>query len=297
MKRARYEQPKKKKKRRRLAATIAFITAVVACAAVICLLMFFNISDITASGLVRYTTQEIVDASGIQIGQNIFAIDSKKVQQRIKERFPYVDQVRLHRYLPTSVELEVVETQAAVAVVGAPDRYTLLSKSDRIVEQVQDVSTEGLPLVVGTDFTQLPVGFEATQEALDALEKQARDNQKKKLDPPPLLEETRQALDVMVMVHYVLDAAKQTGFEGIRYIDVSDPLCLTVLYEDRVLIKLGTELELPYKLKFAATVLEESGDYFSGTVDVSLSATNQRAYSREEDIMPLLQEDYLEGYY
>ena len=77
MKRARYEQPKKKKKRRRLAATIAFITAVVACAAVICLLMFFNISDITASGLVRYTTQEIVDASGIQIGQNIFAIDSK----------------------------------------------------------------------------------------------------------------------------------------------------------------------------------------------------------------------------
>ena len=296
MEHGRYEQPKKKKRRRALA-TVAFIMAVVACAAAICLLMFFDISDVTASGLVRYTTQEIVEASGIQTGQNIFAIDSRKVEQRIKEQFPYVDRVWVRRYLPTSVELEVQETRAAIAVVGAPDQYTLLSESDRIVEQIQDVSTEGLPLVVGTDFTQLPIGFEATEEALNALEKKARENQQKKLDPPPLLEETRQALDVMVMVHYVLDAAEQTGFEGIRYIDVSDPLCLTILYEDRVLIRLGTELELPYKLKFASTVLEDAGDYFSGTVDVSLAGTNQRAYSREEDIMPLLQQDYLEGYY
>ena len=57
----------KRRKRRRWLGYVAFLAVVLTTAAVLCLAMFFCTQEIVVSGNERYTADEIISASGIQL--------------------------------------------------------------------------------------------------------------------------------------------------------------------------------------------------------------------------------------
>lgn len=280
----------KKRKRRRWIGYLAFLALVLTGAAALCLAMFFRTKEIVVTGNDRYTAEELVSASGIQLEQNIFTVDRARTAEQIKGAFSYLEEVRVVPVMPTTMEIRVVESIPQLVVVNSADSYSLLSTGGRIIEQCLGLAEEELPLVVGTDFGWFPQGAypeELPPEVVNRRHKEHREATERELE----------GVRVMQTLRYVTASAEATGFSGIDYIDVSDDLCTSVLWDKRVLLRLGTELELDRKLTFAQAVLAELGEDFTGTVDLSVLSKNSRAYTREEKAEDFIDPFYLEHYY
>lgn len=65
----------------------------------------------------RYTAQEIQAASGIQEGDNLLLLNKHSASGNISEKLPYIEEIRIHKRLPDTLEIEVRECTAPVAVV------------------------------------------------------------------------------------------------------------------------------------------------------------------------------------
>lgn len=294
MEQGRYIRDNRRKKRgRKILATTAFLLTVAAVATVICLAMFFNVTQISVAGLLEYTPEEVIAATGIQVGQNIFAIDDRAVARAIYDKFPYVDTVKVVRLLPEAVELVITETKAELVMVNSPEDYTILGENGRILRHKEGVTTEGLPIFIGADFSTLPEGQTISQKELEKASAAATEDETLE----PFCDAMVRAFGSLTTAQYLIGATTESAFDRVSYYDVKDDLSVALLYDNRVLVELGSELELSYKMQFGKTVLAELGDSFLGTLDLSTAGNNQRSYARERDIKPLMNQIYLEGYY
>lgn len=269
---------------------VAFLALVLTGAGVLCLAMFFRTKEIVVTGNDRYTAEELISASGIQLEQNIFTVDRGRTAAQIKGAFSYLEEVRVIPVMPTTMEIQVVESIPQLMVVNSAESYSLLSTGGRIIEQCLGPAGEELPLVVGVDFGWFDQGTypeELPPEVVNRRHKEHREATDRELE----------AVRVMRTLRYVTASAQAAGLSGINYIDVSDDLCTSLLWDKRVLLRLGTELELDRKLTFAGAVLEELGEDFTGTIDLSVFSKNSRAYTREQKPEEFMDPFYLEHYY
>ena len=79
--RDRYGAARKKKKRNALFAPLSFLLVCVAL--VFAMGVFFRVQTIEVIGAEGYTAEEIIEASGIDIGDNLFFINRASVSSRI----------------------------------------------------------------------------------------------------------------------------------------------------------------------------------------------------------------------
>ncbi len=279
----------KKRQNKYKAIFCTYMTLVIIVTIIVCLNTFFHIEIINIAGLISYSENDIIQKMEVSIGDNIFMVNDKELNEMVVKEFPYIDNMNVVRLYPSTIEFVVSEIEAAYVVVADAFNYTLLSEDLKILEHKQGRSIEKLPLVIGLDLTRVPVG-ENLRDIYDNI----------KYDQDIDFDEKewyRQAVAGMTSVETLHGATKNLDFSNISYYDVSDPLSVVVLYDDRVLIDLGSQLELAYKLKFAQTVIVEMGNQFTGVVNMQTAANNQRAYTTETDISSWLNMEYLDGYY
>ena len=73
------------------------------------------------------------------------------------------------------------------------------------------------------------------------------------------------------MLTYLVDALESTGFPDVTQVDLTDRLNMQIVYQDRLLIQLGSEADLEYKLQFVTYALENSVEEgFEGILDASI---------------------------
>ena len=270
---------------------IAFLVLVLTGAAVLCLAMFFRTKAITVTGNSRYTAEELISASGIQLEQNIFSVDRQRTAGQIMDAFSYLEQVEVVPVLPTTMEIRVVESVPRLSVVNTAESYALISTGGRVIEQCAGLAGEELPLVLGTNFGWCDQG--SYPERLPPEVTNPRHKEHRDATP-----EEQEAVRVMKTLAYVVQASEAAGMPELCYIDVEDELSTSVLWDKRVLIRLGTELDLEHKFLFAKNILEEQlEDGFTGVIDVSILPQNARAYTREQKVEEFMDPFYLEHYY
>ena len=108
------------------------VIAVLAAVAVACV-VFFRVNHIEVEGNQRYSAQEIIDASGIQIGDNLVALPRGRIASNILSKLPYVEGVVPRRALPDGVVLVVTERTAAASVDTGEGRW-LISIQGKLLE-------------------------------------------------------------------------------------------------------------------------------------------------------------------
>lgn len=270
---------------------IAFLVLVLTGAAVLCLAMFFRTKSITVTGNDRYSDKELISASGIQLEQNVFSVDRKRTARQIEDAFSYLESVEVTPVLPTTMEIRVVESVPRLRVVNTETSYSLLSTRGRIIEQCVGLAEEGLPLVLGANFGWCKQGAYPERLPPEVTNKRHKEHR-------DATEEETEAVRVMQTLAYVVQASEAAGMAELDYIDVSDQLSTSVLWDKRVLIRLGTELDLEHKFLFVKTILEEELDEnFTGVVDVSTLSRNARGYTRQLAVEEFMNPFYLEHYY
>ena len=98
---------KKRKKRGVLFAPLAFLLVIAAL--VLALSVFFRVAKVEVEGNERYTDEEIVDASGIEQGDNLFFINRFAAMSRINAKLPYVESAVINLEMPNRLKIETPE--------------------------------------------------------------------------------------------------------------------------------------------------------------------------------------------
>ena len=123
----------------------------VAAAVVLACVGFFRVNDLEVSGNVRYTVEEIIEASGIETGDNLIVLSRSRVSAAICTKLPYVENVSIKKVLPDKVVLRVSERVAAASVESSEGRW-LISAQGKLLEQdngaIRSVRITGLTAIV-----------------------------------------------------------------------------------------------------------------------------------------------------
>ena len=78
------QTPESRPARDRRVGTFTFGAVLVICGAIVAALtLFFRVNTVVVSGQQRYTQQQILDASGIQTGDNLFLLNKYDVANQI----------------------------------------------------------------------------------------------------------------------------------------------------------------------------------------------------------------------
>jgi len=119
--------------------------------------VFFRVNEVVVTGNSRYTAQEVIQASGVELGDNLFLVNRPQTAQRILRKLPYVENaVPVHR-LPDTVELHITECVPAAAL-RYEGSWWLLDARGKLLEQGDKSIAAGLPEVLGLHPLEPAVG-------------------------------------------------------------------------------------------------------------------------------------------
>ena len=76
--------------------------------------VFFQVEHILIAGNSRYTAQEVEEASGIQLGDNLFRLNKGQISEDIRRKLPYVEELTIVRHLPSTIAIEIREWDAGL---------------------------------------------------------------------------------------------------------------------------------------------------------------------------------------
>lgn len=227
--------------------------------AVLSLTVFFRIEKLEVTGVTKYAAEEILEASGVKVGDNLFRVNARRVEKKLTQQFPYVEGVALRRTLPATLTLEIAQAKPLGAVSTAAG-YVVIGKTGRVLEigaasVPQDVMTvTGMYLYDPKVGQKLGEGY--TKEETDEADKEAYG---------------------FLLLSRLMDAVEETDFGKVSLVDFSNQLDMMLVYDNRLLIDLGGGTELPYKLRFAKKVIEdELSDTFEGQAGRVARAHHER---------------------
>ncbi|MBR5485539.1 MAG: FtsQ-type POTRA domain-containing protein [Oscillospiraceae bacterium] len=256
--------------------TLFFIFAV-ASLITLSLTEFFLITSIQVEGNDRYSNTEVIEYSGINLQDNLFRINTKQACERISENYPYFETVKTKRILPDALVIQVTMAQPTIAI-ETETGYVLVSSQGKILETDVQNPSEKLLRVRGLEDWEYNTGSFITEFSEETQQVQ------EKLEKYEMLKSFEAALGSVQL-------------SPINYIDLSDRYNIRALYDERILLELGSEAKLEYKLNFISEMLKENiprdfGQDFEGTIDASF---DKMLRVRPRDLTQILDERALDG--
>ena len=102
---------------------------------------------------------EVIEASGIQLGDNLFLLNKYEAARSIAEQLPYIDieDIRIRRELPDTLLIDVAECGTPLAVIQDGSAW-LLSPKGKIVEQLPASQAGDYAVIDGCELLAPSVG-------------------------------------------------------------------------------------------------------------------------------------------
>ena len=227
---------------RRFGVLYKLLTLVVVCAAaVLALTLFFKVESVEVTGNSRYSAQEIQDACGVSLGDNLYLLSKPDMVQRLHQQLPYIDEVRITRQLPNTLCVQVTEFSTVYAVEQEGTVW-LLTSGGKIVETAAERGD--VPLIDGCELLAPSLGGDVSF----ALELQNR----------------QESLFALLTA---LESAELT--EGVRAIHLGDPTVLTMDYTERFTVEMPYGADYPRLLRYLTLVIEELETNLTGVIDLT----------------------------
>lgn len=230
------------KKRRRLQIIRRVKVGAVLCMALAVVLyllsafVFFRISAVevvgitdengnTLPGSAYYTEEEIVAASGVQLGDSLVNISKTDIARAVEKMLPYVGKVTVKRAYPSTLRLTVEDTNAYFAVESGT--FILLDKNFKVLTVTPDLP-ENCAKLVGLSVSKALAGDEIS----------FTDNTFKD------------------RINTLVSACEQAGLDHITKINLSNIANVQMVFNNRITVTVGTVTKLDDKLATAKKTIE-----------------------------------------
>ena len=99
-------------------------------------IVFFRVERITVTGSTTYTQQQIIDATGVEMGDNLFLVQKVPTARKILNALPYIKTVNIRRDLPNELDITLTECVPVAALKGEDGVWWILDSSGKLLEQV-----------------------------------------------------------------------------------------------------------------------------------------------------------------
>lgn len=217
------KKQRKAAKRRKLTPFLIVVSVFIFAAAVyLCLTMLFNVDRVIIEGNTLYEERDLIETSGIEKGENLFEVDIAYAEDKLYSVYSYVEEVEVKRSFPNAVTITIVEA-TPFSVIEEADGYTLVSAGGKVLERGLEEVPDGMLSVRGLSTVT------STEDDIKRME----------------------------LMKKIINTMQKLEMEDYVFLDLSDTLEITMIYDNRVKVNLGNELELEYKLQFADNVVSE----------------------------------------
>ena len=245
---------KKKKRVKRIIKWTSLALIIIAGAIFAFASPLFNITQIEVINTNLLSKDKVISLSGIKKDQNIFRFLKSDVIKKIKED-PYVQDVKINRQLPNTVQIDIEERQRNFSLEFL-NGYAYINNQGYILEISQDKLN--LPVIKGasTEENNITPGKRLEQKDLEKLE---------------------------VAIKIMTIAKENELDEKVTSIDISNKNeYILYLESEKKTVYLGNQENLTTKMLYTKKIIEkESGN--EGTIYVNGDFTNKfKAYFRQK---------------
>lgn len=233
--RKRAERQRKLRKKRIITSFISIIILLIVVGITLSLTIFFPIVKISAAGSNIYSSEEIISICPVKTGDNIFAFSSKKLEEDIRNKLPYISEVKVERSVKGHLQLKVKDAKEKFCFIKNQTFYAV--GEDGFVINSYNEAQDNLLLINGMD-AEISVGNYILYK-----------NEKKQ----EILEK-------------LLSLAQKSK---IKKIDITDEYSISIVVDDRFEVDLGTSNNLDEKIAHMDSMVEKIGEEKSGKIDLS----------------------------
>ncbi len=238
IKNRRLEQKRKERKAMLKRVFVLFLIAVVLTVSVLSVTVFFPVKAIVVEGKTKYTTKEIIAASGIKTGQNLWLCGGS-ANESITKKLPYISSVEIKRDFPSRIVLVVKSGEASICYKTGDD-FLVCDDNNKLL-QISKNKPDNILQVIGSGAKKTSVGevlvFEK-EEKNELIEKIKTVSKSKKLN--------------------------------LSMIDVSDGLDIFLNVDNgRISVEFGSSGNIECKISHLAEMLLKIDKNNKGTIDLS----------------------------
>ncbi len=244
------EEIQKRKRRRarvRAAALTVFILLVVFIICVILLkTVLFPISNISVEGNQTILTQDIIDDSGIELGDRLFSVSTARLNKILTVKQPYIKKVKI-KY-PSFEEIKIIITETKETFCYGVDSKFFVADIDNKILRESDTKPENLTLVKSKTKINAEIGYELNIEEFDT----------------------------------VINIYNLLSKKGVvlNELDVSNISFIKLKVNNRFIVNMGSISDIDGKLEHLSAMLPEidakNGNDITGEIDLSSWSNSKR---------------------
>ncbi len=257
--------------RNRLILQLLTIAAVVV-AVLLSISLFFKVDEtkIQISGNEQYTAWEILQASGLEGGENLLTFSQAGAAGRIVLGLDYIESVRIGIKLPDTVLIEVKEIQVTYAVKDTADEWWLISAGGKVVKKAEGGEEESATKLLGIRIADPVEGHKAVAD-------QDQQNVDEQGNPIPVIHTNAERLRVALEILQYLELKGILGQAA--SVDVNNMGDIQLWYKEQYQVKLGDSSRMGEKISMMAQMISQMDDYQSGVLDLTFTTyPNQGGY-------------------
>ncbi|MBQ9545094.1 MAG: FtsQ-type POTRA domain-containing protein [Clostridia bacterium] len=238
------------KKNNRIKQRILFAVIAVVCAAGVAAVLIrtlCKVGEIGISPTELYDPQDIVEVTGIKIGDNLFSFSSAAAEKNIAQNFPYLDKISVRRVLPSGVSISFEHNMGTMAIRLGDDYYAI-DDDQTVLKKCEAPDDGGVHriTVISDRISRCVVG-----------EKMVYNDD-----------------NLFSMVDDICRAVDANGvLDKISFIDLTDTFDVTMDYDSRFEIKLGNTENMNYKIAMIVKVVAQLYPDDTGQIDVRETST------------------------
>lgn len=212
----------------------------------------FGIRKIVVEGNTHYNEQDIVDQSGLRVGQSVFLLNKTEAAERVRNAFAYAESVEVDTKLGLDTARITIKEASPLGVIPTQQGWLLISTQGRglrMVDEKSEVISRYMRITGGTG-GKTAIGSRT-------------------LDDRSLW-----------IVTTLLQVLGKQGYDQLTEINMTDKTDIRVRWNNQITFLVGSDDNLEHKASvIAATMTKVLGDY--GTS--ARGTLNVRAYSDAED--------------
>ncbi len=227
-----YVERELRKKERRTIATKLFsnlvFVFVILVAVGVAVYYGFLLSDIVVMGNENYTSDYIIERSGLKLGTHMLFVDLDKAEENI-EQDPYLQVDSLTYIFPARVRIVVTERKAVAGIVGL-DSNVIIDKNGYV-----------LSMTGGTDLSDLIQVTGVTASGFQLGQRLGQDND----------------FSTATLVLLISELEQYNLSSSIKSIDLTTPLAITMTAQNGLKVHVGQATDLDAKMDVLAKLLPQ----------------------------------------
>ena len=244
-----------RRNRGRFGGLYKLLSAVLILAAIVLgCVVFFRVNTVEVTGDFPYPAEEVVAASGVETGDNLFGLNKYLISSRIYTQLPYIDTVNIIRRYPDTLVIHVT-AGAPAAWIESGGRYWLVDSRGKLLESGDEDLAAGRARILGLEAVNPAVGSLLTAPA-----------------------EQQEKLDRLTAFLAAIQARQMTG-SLTGFIDLTAEHELRFGYGDNLTVLFpmnGDFTESTYYLQQTLWTMDEEGIPRNGTLDLTYGTAEAR---------------------